>query len=72
MAIFKVLGVRLFTRLDAYRRLWAARTVSQRGDALNIMALALLVFDRLGSGLGRHPAIAMVNCRQFHYAAASC
>jgi len=32
--------------------LWAARTVSQWGDAFNTVALALLVFDRTGSGLG--------------------
>jgi len=40
----------VFTR-PAYRRMWAARTISQWGDAFNTVALALLVFDRTGSGL---------------------
>lgn len=35
-----------------YRRLWAARTVSQWGDVLSFVALALLVYDLTGSGLG--------------------
>jgi hypothetical protein len=35
-----------------YRRLWAARTVSQWGDAFNTVALALLVYALTGSGLG--------------------
>jgi MFS family permease len=35
-----------------YRRLWAARTVSQWGDTFNFVALALLVYDLTGSGLG--------------------
>jgi len=36
----------------AYRRLWAARTVSQCGDIAQFTALALLVFRLTGSGLG--------------------
>ena len=35
-----------------YRRLWAARTISQWGDTFNFVALALLVYDLTGSGLG--------------------
>ena len=36
----------------AYRRLWAARTVSQWGDIAQFTALALLVFHLTRSGLG--------------------
>ena len=36
----------------AYRRLWAARTVSQWGDIAQFTAVALLVFHLTGSGLG--------------------
>lgn len=35
-----------------YRRLWSARTVSQWGDTFNFVALALLIYDLTGSGLG--------------------
>lgn len=35
-----------------YRRLWAARTVSQWGDTFNFVALALLIYDLTGTGLG--------------------
>lgn len=35
-----------------FRRLWLARTVSQWGDVLNTIALALLIYDLTGSGLG--------------------
>jgi hypothetical protein len=35
-----------------YRRLLTTRTVSQRGDTFNFVALALLVFRLTGSGLG--------------------
>jgi MFS family permease len=35
-----------------YRRLWAARTVSQWGDVANTVALALLVLQLTGSGVG--------------------
>jgi MFS family permease len=37
---------------SAYRRLWAARTVSQWGDIAQFTAVALLVFRLTGSGLG--------------------
>lgn len=39
-------------RQPSYRRLWAARTVSQWGDAFNTVALALLVYSLTGSSLG--------------------
>lgn len=35
-----------------YRRLWAARTVSGWGDTFNTVALALLIYQLTGSGLG--------------------
>ena len=35
-----------------YRRLWAARTVSQAGDVVQFTTLALLVYSLTGSGLG--------------------
>lgn len=35
-----------------YKRLWTARTVSQWGDTFNFVALALLIYDLTGSGLG--------------------
>ena len=38
--------------VPGYRRLWAARTVSQWGDIAQFTALALLVFHLTGSGLG--------------------
>lgn len=41
----------MFAQPD-YRRLWAARTVSQLGDTFNFVALALLIYDLTGSGLG--------------------
>ncbi len=41
----------MFSQPD-YRRLWAARTVSQWGDTFNVVALALLIYDLTGSGLG--------------------
>jgi MFS family permease len=41
----------VFSQPD-YRRLWAARTVSQWGDTFNFVALALLIYDLTGSGLG--------------------
>ena len=47
----------MFAR-PAYRRLWAARTISQWGDAFNTVALSLLVFDRTGSGVGVAGAVA--------------
>lgn len=38
--------------LADYRRLWTARTVSQWGDTFNVVALALLIYDLTGSGIG--------------------
>jgi MFS family permease len=40
-----------------YRRLWAARTVSQWGDVMQFTTLALLVFRITGSGLGVSGAV---------------
>jgi len=37
---------------SAFRRLWAARTVSQWGDVISTVTLALLVYELTGSGLG--------------------
>lgn len=45
-------GLRAVFALPGYRRLWAARTVSQWGDVAASVALALLVFQLTGSGLG--------------------
>ncbi|SDO37788.1 MFS transporter [Geodermatophilus sp. DSM 45219] len=36
----------------AFRRLWAARTVSQWGDVFSFVALAILIYRLTGSGLG--------------------
>lgn len=44
--------VRALLRRPGYRRLWAARTLSQWGDIAQVVALGLLVFDLTGSGLG--------------------
>jgi MFS family permease len=41
----------------SYRRLWAARTVSQAGDVMQFTTLALLVFRLTGSGLGVSGAV---------------
>lgn len=45
-------GLREVFAQPDYRRLWAARTISQWGDTFNFVALALLVYDLTGSGLG--------------------
>ncbi|WP_020389663.1 MFS transporter [Kribbella catacumbae] len=45
-------SLRGLLRQPSYRRLWAARTVSQWGDAFNTVALALLVYSLTGSALG--------------------
>jgi len=42
----------------AYRRLWAARTVSQWGDAFNTVAVSLLVLRLTGSALGVSAVVA--------------
>ncbi|MTV27805.1 MFS transporter [Nitriliruptoraceae bacterium ZYF776] len=36
----------------AYRRLWTAQTISRWGDVFNTVALAVLVYQLTGSGLG--------------------
>lgn len=43
----------------AYRRLWAARTVSQAGDVAQFTTLALLVLHLTASGLGVSVAVAV-------------
>ncbi len=45
-------GLRGVFAEPGYRRLWAARTISQWGDTFNFVALALLIYDLTGSGLG--------------------
>ncbi len=35
-----------------FRRLWTARTVSQWGDIFSFVALAILIYQLTGSGLG--------------------
>ena len=46
------IGLRDVFAQRGYGRLWAARTVSQWGDTFNFVALALLIYDLTGSGLG--------------------
>jgi MFS family permease len=46
------LGIRHVLGHPGYRRLWAARTVSQWGDTFNFIALALLTYRLTGSGVG--------------------
>lgn len=36
----------------AFRRLWTARTVSQSGDVFSFVAVAILIYQLTGSGLG--------------------
>lgn len=45
-------GLREVFARPGYRRLWAARTVSGWGDTFNTVALALLIYQLTGSGLG--------------------
>lgn len=45
-------GLRDVFAVPGYRRLWAARTVSQWGDIVQTVTLALLVYELTGSGLG--------------------
>lgn len=45
-------GLREVFTQPGYRRLWSAWTVSQWGDTFNFVALALLIYDLTGSGLG--------------------
>lgn len=45
-------GLRAVLARPAYRRLWTAQAVSRWGDVFNTVALAVLVFQLTGSGLG--------------------
>lgn len=50
-------GLRSVLRRPGYRRLWAARTVSQWGDVVQFTVMALLVFRLTGSALGVSTAV---------------
>lgn len=54
----KRVGLRQVFAHPGYRRLWTARTASQWGDVFAMVALALLVFDLTGSGLGVSAVVA--------------
>ncbi|HWH30756.1 MAG TPA: MFS transporter [Mycobacteriales bacterium] len=45
--------------MPGYRRLWAARTVSQWGDVVQTVTLALLVYELTGSGTGVAAVVAV-------------
>ncbi len=45
-------GLRSVLAQPDYRRLWAARTVSQWGDTFSFVALAILIYRLTGSALG--------------------
>lgn len=45
-------GLRSVFARPGYRRLWAARTLSQWGDIFGFVALAILIYRLTGSGLG--------------------
>jgi hypothetical protein len=45
-------GFRHAFSIGPYRRLWAARTVSQWGDVFNFVVLAPLIYHLTGSGVG--------------------
>ena len=45
-------GLRSVLARPGFRRLWAARTVSQAGDVAQFTTVALLVYQLTGSGLG--------------------
>ena len=45
-------GMRAVLAQPDFRRLWAARTVSQWGDIFSFVALAILIYRLTGSGLG--------------------
>lgn len=51
-------GLRAVFALPGYRRLWAARTISQWGDVAASVALTLLVFQLTGCGLGVSAVVA--------------
>jgi len=50
-------GLRAVMARPGYRRLWAARTISQWGDVAQFTTLALLVLRLTGSGLGVSGAV---------------
>ncbi len=50
-------GLRVVLAKPSYRRLWAARTVSQCGDVAQFTTVALLVLQLTGSGLGVSGAV---------------
>jgi MFS family permease len=50
-------GLRTVMARPGYRRLWAARTVSQGGDVAQFTTLALLVLHLTGSGVGVSGAV---------------
>jgi MFS family permease len=50
-------GLRSVLARPGYRRLWAARTVSQCGDVVQFTTIALLVLQLTGSGLGVSGAV---------------
>ena len=45
-------GMRTVLAQLAFRRLWAARTVSRWSDVFSFVALAILIYRLTGSGLG--------------------
>jgi MFS family permease len=45
-------GLRSVFARPGYRRLWAARTLSQWGDTFSFVALAIVIYQLTGSGLG--------------------
>jgi MFS family permease len=45
-------GMRSVLAQPRFRRLWVARTVSQWGDVLGFVALAILIYQLTGSGIG--------------------
>lgn len=45
-------GMRSVLAQPAFRRLWTARTVSQSGDVFSFVAVAILIYQLTGSGLG--------------------
>jgi MFS family permease len=57
MPIAKRPGLRTVLRRPAYRRLFAAQTISRWGDTFNTVALVVLVFRLTGSGLGVSGAV---------------
>lgn len=79
MATAKRPGLAAILAKPAYRRLFAAQTISRWGDTFNTVALVVLVFRLTGSGPGRHrrrhrrdrPGAARPNRRRGHRPAAA-